>query len=243
MGMTGVGMTLLECKGTTARGQPDAMIISAHRQVKGAQLQNGTVQARCLSCALVPLVDDSRGPTIWCGDPENEGAREPSIILHERMKTKAVWLHYAHVANMAGLELLAELLWRRGEGEEMEDDLSSRALVEIDRAEATSIELNGRRFLVRTLETPIRSPRAPQTGGCPRYIVSLGLDAGIARNLAEMSTPQVPNEARKITSIREQKRIVFNDGAALLLTARNNEGELDPSEWWGHQKQSGKAEE
>src|SRR3989337_3048402 len=43
---------------------------------------------------------------------------EPSIIIHERSVSNAVWLHYAHVANMAGLELLAEFLWRRGGGAE-----------------------------------------------------------------------------------------------------------------------------
>ena len=77
---------------------------------------------------------------------------------------------------------------------------------------------------------------------CPRYVVSMGLDSKIARGLIEADPVEVTHEADKVPRIRELRRTVLGDGAALLLTARSDERELDPAGWWESKKKSEKPE-
>ncbi len=225
------GTVLLECKGTTAFGSVKSMLETAYNQVKYARLASGRINGRYLTCMFLPLADDSRAPTIWAGDPDEPSGEGASFIIDERALQKSLWLHYARVANMAGLELLASLLWEHA-GEEDAPRVDPRSVAEeMERAEAQATEIAGRRFITRWIETPILSERVPPGLRCPRYRIEIRIDADVAGLLLQADVEGLRARTQNVREVREDLRALFRDGSGIVMTAAADGEALDPTVW------------
>ena len=229
---TPVGTVLLECKGTTSVSSVTGMLERAYRQVKYARLRRGRISGRYLTCTYVPLAGDGYVPTLWVGDPEGPEPEGESFEIDERVVDKALWQHYARVANMAGLERLAGLLWKRSGEQDGPLVPESEVEREFELAEERMLEFNNRRLIARTIEIPILPSRIPSGSRCPRYIVSIGLDNEVAHRLKEGADREVRRETNSIREVRQDLRAFFRDGAGIIINARSEEGDLDPRSWW-----------
>ncbi len=211
------GTALLECKGTTAYGEPRDMLARAYKQVKKTRIGNNRMTSRFLSCALVPLTDDTRDPIVWCGDPDHEQDENDEFLINESVVNNTVAWHYIRVANMSGLTDLGRFLLDRCVTGEPNNSLREAARGEIERADNQIFKVGNREALGRKIELSPLSTDEMTNSGTDRVIGSLGLDVEIANDLVTKDLSTISREDSKIQTSSEGPDIILNDGACLSL--------------------------
>ncbi len=225
------GSILLECKGTTAYTSVSGMLSSAYQQVKNAQILHGHIDNRYLTCAFTPLLDDHRNPSALVGDPRGDKS-DASMIFDGRVAEQAYRLHYARVANMAGLPALAALLWSRAGEQDGPSVSSDQALRQIERAQRNVVEFDDRQFIGRTLDLPVNSPGALGEYRLPTYRVSLLLESELSRVLVRPDSDAIDEFIGRLEPQMGLLKGTFQDGSAIDIGATADGEAIDPTDWW-----------
>ena len=167
---------------------------------------------------------------IWAGDPVGEDSPAPTMVVEDRVADKARLLHYSRIANMLGLSSLATNCLSRAGEPVREAKPRVDAESEVYSAAQNLVTIGGRKCIAIRMEFPISSPNVPTALRCGRYLLELGLDEGIARDLLKAEGPSYQHMDSNGT--KGPLEGTLDDGVGVRITATSDGEALNPMDWW-----------